>query len=163
LLRDRLGAAGPFRDVMGEASAIREAIPDDAEVLCDIYNHYVRRTIVSFEEQPIAPFELARRMESVRPLGLPWLVLQPPAPLPRAGPRGGGGVDGVPLRRRWEAAPRPPPFGGDPRLSPAGRRRPGPRKDSVCGPARRAATASRARRHRRDCPAEPRQRPAARA
>jgi phosphinothricin acetyltransferase len=55
---------------------IRPVRPSDAEAICLIYNHYVLHTIVSFEEEAVAPEEMARRMEAVAVAGLPWLVLE---------------------------------------------------------------------------------------
>jgi phosphinothricin acetyltransferase len=47
----------------------------DAEAVCAIYNHYVTETIVTFEEQPVAPAEMQARMGAVLER-LPWLVLE---------------------------------------------------------------------------------------
>lgn len=57
-------------------TAIRGADPHDAAQLAAIYNHYVTETVVTFEEEPIAPAEMARRVESVLSSGLPWLVAE---------------------------------------------------------------------------------------
>ena len=61
---------------MSDTIAIRPAAPGDAEILCDIYNHYVRHTIVTFEEEPIDPDEMTRRIDAVRAASLPWQVLE---------------------------------------------------------------------------------------
>jgi phosphinothricin acetyltransferase len=45
----------------------------DAPALAAIYNHYVLHTTVTFEEEPIADAEMARRLEDVRADGI-WLV-----------------------------------------------------------------------------------------
>ena len=55
---------------------IRHATPSDAEAIRGIYNHYVLNTTVSFEEEAVAPEEMARRVEAVAAAGLPWLVLE---------------------------------------------------------------------------------------
>ncbi len=55
---------------------IRPVRPSDAEAICRIYNHYVLHTIVSFEEEAVAPEEMARRIAGVAAAGLPWLVLE---------------------------------------------------------------------------------------
>lgn len=55
---------------------IRAAEPADAAAIAAIYNHYVTETIVTFEEQPIAPGEMARRMAEVSSESLPWLVAE---------------------------------------------------------------------------------------
>ena len=55
---------------------IRPATPSDAEAVAGIYNHYVRETVVTFEEEPVTPSEMASRMEDVRSASLPWLVAE---------------------------------------------------------------------------------------
>ena len=40
---------------------IRPATPDDASAIVDIYNHYVATTVISFEERPVTPEEMAGR------------------------------------------------------------------------------------------------------
>jgi phosphinothricin acetyltransferase len=45
-------------------------------VIARIYNHYVTRTIVTFEEEAVAASEEARRIEEVRAVPLPWLVAE---------------------------------------------------------------------------------------
>ena len=61
---------------MSDANIIRPAVPNDAEALCGIYNHHVRHTIVTFEEDPIDRDEMARRLDTVRDAGLPWQILE---------------------------------------------------------------------------------------
>jgi phosphinothricin acetyltransferase len=55
-------------------SGIRPATMDDARAIAAIYNHYIAHSIVTFEEQPVKPAEMARRIRSVV-ASLPWLVL----------------------------------------------------------------------------------------
>jgi phosphinothricin acetyltransferase len=55
---------------------IRDAAGDDAESVCRIYNHYIRETIVTFEEQPVSPATMAERIENVAAAALPWLVAE---------------------------------------------------------------------------------------
>jgi len=57
-----------------EVPMIRLAADTDADALARIYNHYVAETVVTFEEQPVAPDEMARRAAEVLEAGLPWLV-----------------------------------------------------------------------------------------
>lgn len=57
-------------------SLIRPATTDDVEAIAAIYNHYVAETIVTFEEQPVAAAEMARRMREVQARPLPWLVAE---------------------------------------------------------------------------------------
>lgn len=55
---------------------IRSAIPADAEAIALIYNHYILNTIITFEEQPVAPEEITRRLLAVTSAELPWLVAE---------------------------------------------------------------------------------------
>lgn len=55
---------------------VRAATVADAETVVRIYNHYVTNTIVTFEEEPIAAAEMARRMGQVTAAALPWLVAE---------------------------------------------------------------------------------------
>src|SRR5437763_1122362 len=52
---------------------IRSVTRDDAVQICDIYNHYVLETAVTFEEEAVAADEMLRRIEEALPT-LPWLV-----------------------------------------------------------------------------------------
>lgn len=52
---------------------IRRAITEDAAQICDIYNHYVQQTTITFEEQPVASEEMEQRISEVVK-DLPWLV-----------------------------------------------------------------------------------------
>jgi L-amino acid N-acyltransferase YncA len=45
----------------------------DASQICAIYNHYVRETVVTFEEVPVAEREMAQRIAEVTER-LPWFV-----------------------------------------------------------------------------------------
>ena len=55
---------------------IRNATPDDAPGIGEIYNYYVEETVISFEETPISSDEVRDRMKLVADCGLPWLVLE---------------------------------------------------------------------------------------
>lgn len=60
----------------GEAGgAIRPASPGDAQRICDIYNHYVAETAITFEEQPVSPATMAQRITEGS-ASHPWLVLE---------------------------------------------------------------------------------------
>jgi L-amino acid N-acyltransferase YncA len=59
-----------------EKRTIRAAEATDAKLIADIYNHYVTRSAVTFEEEPVTSEEIARRMEQVRSASLPWLVAE---------------------------------------------------------------------------------------
>jgi phosphinothricin acetyltransferase len=70
---------------------IRMAAASDAAALAKIYNHYVRETIVTFEEEPVSDVEMARRLADVQAASLPWLVVEE-----------GGGVVGYACARPWK-------------------------------------------------------------
>ena len=53
---------------------IRNATAADAEAIATIYNHYVEKTVVTFEEEPVSAAEMQRRMDDVASSSLPWLV-----------------------------------------------------------------------------------------
>ena len=72
--------------------AIRPAEPADAAAVATIYNHYVERTIVTFEEEPVSAEEMARRLEESRSESLPWLVAAE-----------AGRVVGYASSRKWKA------------------------------------------------------------
>ena len=52
---------------------IRQATMDDAAQLCDIYNHYVLETPITFEEQPVTIEDMVQRIQDTLQ-SLPWLV-----------------------------------------------------------------------------------------
>lgn len=52
---------------------IRNAEAQDAPAIAAIYNHYVRETVVTFEEEPVSADEMAARIASCPQ---PWLVLE---------------------------------------------------------------------------------------
>lgn len=70
---------------------IRMAAASDAAALAKIYNHYVRETIVTFEEEPVSDVEMARRLADVQAASLPWLVAEED-----------GGVVGYACARPWK-------------------------------------------------------------
>ncbi len=53
---------------------IRPATAADGAAVARIYNHYVRNTTVTFEEEEVPPTEIARRIGEVQAAALPWLV-----------------------------------------------------------------------------------------
>lgn len=75
-----------------EDTTIRDATPSDAAALAAIYNHYVRETVVTFEEEPVAAEEMARRLEEVLSASLPWLAAEEE-----------GRVVGYAYATRWKA------------------------------------------------------------
>ena len=52
---------------------IRPAKAADAPRIAAIYNHHVRETVVTFEEQPVADVEMVRRIAETT-ADYPWLV-----------------------------------------------------------------------------------------
>ena len=54
---------------------IRRAVPEDAAAICRIYNHYVLKTVATFEEVEVTAAEMTRRMGEVT-ASFPWLVLE---------------------------------------------------------------------------------------
>lgn len=52
---------------------VRIATAADAVPVCEIYNHYIVQTVVTFEEEPLSVESMARRMEGVL-RDFPWLV-----------------------------------------------------------------------------------------
>jgi phosphinothricin acetyltransferase len=58
------------------SAVIRGAAAADVAAIAGIYNHYVRETIVTFEEEPVAAEQMGVRIASVAADGLPWLVAE---------------------------------------------------------------------------------------
>lgn len=54
---------------------IRPATASDASAICAIYNHYVRTTTISFEEEDVDAPVMAQRIADVLDADLPWLVV----------------------------------------------------------------------------------------
>jgi len=52
---------------------IRACAAGDAAAIAEIYNHFVRETVVTFEETPVTVDEMARRISDVS-ARFPWLV-----------------------------------------------------------------------------------------
>ncbi len=55
---------------------VRTAELNDATAIAEIYNHYVQSSIITFEEQPVADEEMARRIADVQAVPLTWLVAE---------------------------------------------------------------------------------------
>ena len=53
---------------------VRSALPDDAEQIAEIYNHYVTTSVISFEEEEVTASEMANRILAIQSVSLPWLV-----------------------------------------------------------------------------------------
>lgn len=54
---------------------VRPCKESDAARICEIYNRFVRETVVTFEEQPVTPADIAGRIRKVIRT-LPWLVCE---------------------------------------------------------------------------------------
>lgn len=68
------GPPGPgLSRVVDEHRMIRSVETSDASVICAIYNRYVRETVITFEEEPVTPDNMAQRISDVIER-LPWLV-----------------------------------------------------------------------------------------
>jgi L-amino acid N-acyltransferase YncA len=72
--------------------SIRVATAADADHIAEIYNHYIAKTVVTFEEEPVAGDEMRRRMDEVFGASLPWLVAE-----------SGGRVIGYAYATKWKA------------------------------------------------------------
>ena len=56
--------------------AVRAAVVGDAAVVANIYNHYIAETVITFEEDEVHDWEMARRIEEVQAATLRWLVAE---------------------------------------------------------------------------------------
>lgn len=54
---------------------IRPCTPNDAAVICDIYNYYIKNTVITFEEELLTSDIILQRIESYG-AKYPWLVLE---------------------------------------------------------------------------------------
>lgn len=70
---------------------LRPATTADAAAIAVIYNHYITDTIVTFEEEPLPPEEMARRIAATTGEGFPWFVWEE-----------GGRVLGYAYASRWK-------------------------------------------------------------
>jgi L-amino acid N-acyltransferase YncA len=55
---------------------IRAATESDAEAIAGIYNHYIKNTVVTFEEQPVSKSDFIERISKITGEGFPWLVAE---------------------------------------------------------------------------------------
>ena len=53
---------------------IRKVTTYDAPEIAAIYNHYIRSSVATFEEEEVRTVTMARRIEKVQTAGMPWLV-----------------------------------------------------------------------------------------
>ncbi len=54
---------------------VRHATPSDTPAICDIYNHYVSNTVVTFEEEPVTIADMQQRIDEVQHKHI-WLVYE---------------------------------------------------------------------------------------
>lgn len=54
---------------------VRPCQPDDVAAICEIYNHYITQTVITFEEVPLTVSEMAQRVETYTRRH-PWLVCE---------------------------------------------------------------------------------------
>jgi phosphinothricin acetyltransferase len=52
---------------------LRSASPEDARAICDVYNHYILNTTVTFEEEAVSTGEMEERIRQIGSC-YPWLV-----------------------------------------------------------------------------------------
>ena len=55
--------------------SIRDVTADDAAQICDIYNHYVHNTVITFEQRPVSVPEMQERITSYAS-AYAWLVAE---------------------------------------------------------------------------------------
>jgi len=55
---------------------IRPTETKDTKQICDIYNHYILNTIVTFEEEAVEADSIQERIEQTQSNNLPWLVFE---------------------------------------------------------------------------------------
>lgn len=53
----------------------RNVTVNDAKAICDIYNHHVLNTVVTFEEEPVSVEEMQSRIANIS-AKYPWLVYE---------------------------------------------------------------------------------------
>jgi|SRR5215831_3425041 len=55
---------------------VRPAIVADAEQICEIYNHYILTSTITFEETRVDATEMVDRIRDIQSVPLPWLVAE---------------------------------------------------------------------------------------
>jgi phosphinothricin acetyltransferase len=73
-----------------EINMIRVATESDAQAIADIYNYYIKNTVVTFEELPVSKNDILERIQKVTGSSLPWLVVED-----------GGAVIGYAYAGKW--------------------------------------------------------------
>ena len=52
---------------------LREVLPDDVGAICGIYNHYVEKTCITFDETPMSLEQMRAKVEQIS-AAYPWVV-----------------------------------------------------------------------------------------
>lgn len=55
---------------------IRNALLSDAKRIAKIYNHYIEHTIITFEQSPVTPDDIAGRIDSIQNKRFPYIVYE---------------------------------------------------------------------------------------
>ncbi|WP_206485641.1 GNAT family N-acetyltransferase [Thalassotalea sp. G2M2-11] len=55
---------------------IRTAVINDAQAIAQIYNYYIKDTVITFEEQMVTADEMAQRIQTITQSNHIWLVLE---------------------------------------------------------------------------------------
>ena len=55
---------------------IRAVSNNDISQICQIYNHYIKHTVITFEEQEVKPETIQSRISTVNQYNLPWIVYE---------------------------------------------------------------------------------------
>lgn len=58
----------------GTELVVRSALPEDATQVSEIYNHYIKTSTITFEEEPVSAAEMGARIRETQSLSYPWLV-----------------------------------------------------------------------------------------
>ncbi len=58
------------------ATMIRKVTPQDASEVAAIYNYYIEKTTITFEESCLSDLDLSARIEDLTSRNYPWLVYQ---------------------------------------------------------------------------------------
>lgn len=54
---------------------IRSVTNEDAKQICDIYNYFIKNTIITFEEDAVSQIEMEKRISEIT-ASLPWFVYE---------------------------------------------------------------------------------------
>lgn len=54
---------------------IRHCNTEDIPAICNIYNHYIVNTVITFEESPVSVVDMQKRIATVTSL-FPWLIYE---------------------------------------------------------------------------------------